>query len=72
VSLAGNYTLVMVDAGVVGTNESAGQNRHWLINDVKLKQNGASSVLHRLRAGKSTSERRCYISRFFLAEFLDQ
>jgi len=36
VSLQGNYTLVMVDANVVGTNESIGQTRHWLVNDVTL------------------------------------
>jgi len=40
VSLAGNFTLVMADADVVGTNESAGQTRHWLVNGVTLK-NGA-------------------------------
>jgi hypothetical protein len=37
VSLAGNYTLVMADADVVGTNESVGQTRHWLVNGVTLK-----------------------------------
>jgi len=38
VSLAGNFTLLMVDAGVVGTNESVvPQTRHWLVNDVTLK-----------------------------------
>jgi phosphatidylethanolamine-binding protein (PEBP) family uncharacterized protein len=42
VSLAGNYTLVMADADVVGTNESVGQTRHWLVNGVTLK-NGTSS-----------------------------
>jgi hypothetical protein len=41
VSLAGNFTLVMADADVVGTNESVGQTRHWLVNGVTLK-NGAS------------------------------
>ena len=35
-SLQGNFTLVMADADVVGTNESAGQTRHWLVNDVTL------------------------------------
>lgn len=40
VSLAGNFTLVMADADVVGTNESVGQTRHWLVNGVTLK-NGA-------------------------------
>ena len=36
VSLQGNFTLVMADADVVGTNESAGQTRHWLVNGVTL------------------------------------
>jgi hypothetical protein len=36
VSLAGNYTLVMADADIVGTNESNGQTRHWLVNGVTL------------------------------------
>jgi len=40
VSLTGNFTLVMADADVVGTNESVGQTRHWLVNSVTLK-NGA-------------------------------
>lgn len=37
VSLTGNYTLVMADADVVGTNEANGQTRHWLVNGVVLK-----------------------------------
>jgi len=41
VSLAGNFTLVMAHADVVGTNESVGQTRHWLVNGVTLK-NGTS------------------------------
>jgi len=40
VSLSGNFTLVMADADVVGTNEAVGQTRHWLVNGVTLK-NGA-------------------------------
>jgi len=40
VSLAGNFTLLMADADVVGTKESVGQTRHWLVNGVTLK-NGA-------------------------------
>jgi len=43
VSLAGNFTLVMADADVVGTNESVGQTRHWLVNGVTLK-NGTSGA----------------------------
>jgi hypothetical protein len=40
VPLTGNFTLVMADADVVGTDESVGQTRHWLVNSVTLK-NGA-------------------------------
>ena len=36
VQLSGNYTLVMADAGPVGTDESQGQTRHWLVNGVTL------------------------------------
>ncbi len=36
VSLQGNYTLLMADADVVGTDESVGQTRHWLVNGVTL------------------------------------
>jgi hypothetical protein len=36
-SFTGNFTLVMADADVVGTNESVGQTRHWLVNGVTLK-----------------------------------
>jgi phosphatidylethanolamine-binding protein len=43
VSLAGNYTLVMADADIVGTNESVGQTRHWLVNGVTLK-NGTREI----------------------------
>ncbi|KAI0255383.1 phosphatidylethanolamine-binding protein [Lactifluus subvellereus] len=42
VSLQGNYTLVMVDANVIGTNQSVGQTRHLLVNDVTLT--GSSSL----------------------------
>jgi len=45
VSLTGNFTLVMADADIVGTNESAGQTRHWLVNGVTLK-NGTASLLN--------------------------
>ncbi|KAF8496703.1 phosphatidylethanolamine-binding protein [Russula emetica] len=43
VSLSGNFTLVMADASAVGTNESEGQTRHWLVNGVTLK-NGTSGL----------------------------
>lgn len=36
VQFGGNYTLVMADAGPVGTDESAGQTRHWLVNSVTV------------------------------------
>ncbi|KIP07988.1 hypothetical protein PHLGIDRAFT_117643 [Phlebiopsis gigantea 11061_1 CR5-6] len=36
VQLSGNFTLVMADAGPVGTDESAGQTRHWLVNSVTV------------------------------------
>lgn len=36
VSLTGSFTLAMVDAGPVGTDESQGQTRHWLVNNVIL------------------------------------
>lgn len=36
VQLGGNYTLIMADAGPVGTDESQGQTRHWLVNGVTL------------------------------------
>ncbi|KAJ3526822.1 hypothetical protein NM688_g8212 [Phlebia brevispora] len=36
VQLNGTFTVVMADAGPVGTDESQGQTRHWLVNDVTL------------------------------------
>ncbi|TDL27199.1 PEBP-like protein [Rickenella mellea] len=36
VTLPKNFTLTMVDAGPVGTDESQGQTRHWLVNGVSL------------------------------------
>ena len=36
VQLSGNFTLVMADAGPVGTDETQGQTRHWLVNSVTL------------------------------------
>jgi hypothetical protein len=43
VSLQGNFTLVMADADIVGTNESLGQTRHWLVNGVTLTGTLASA-----------------------------
>jgi len=42
VSLQGNFTIVMADADVVGTDESVGQTRHWLVNDVTLTGSNSS------------------------------
>jgi hypothetical protein len=36
VQLTGNFTLIMADAGPVGTDQSQGQTRHWLVNGVTL------------------------------------
>ena len=36
VQLNGAFTLVMADAGPVGTDETQGQTRHWLVNGVTL------------------------------------
>jgi phosphatidylethanolamine-binding protein (PEBP) family uncharacterized protein len=41
VSTTGNFTLMMVDASTVGTNESNGQVLHWLANSATL-QNDSS------------------------------
>lgn len=30
------YTVVMADADIVGTDESSGQTRHWLVNGASL------------------------------------
>jgi phosphatidylethanolamine-binding protein len=35
------YTIAMVDAGPVGTDESKGVTRHWLVNGVKITDNKA-------------------------------
>ena len=37
VTLGSNFTIAMVDADVVGTDETNGQTRHWLVNGVGLK-----------------------------------
>jgi len=36
VALTGNFTVAMVDAGPVGTDESQGTTRHWLVNGVTI------------------------------------
>ncbi|KAI0060840.1 PEBP-like protein [Artomyces pyxidatus] len=42
-SLQGTYTLVMADADIVGTDESVGQTRHWLVNNVTVSGTGTSA-----------------------------
>jgi len=32
VTFSGNYTVAMIDPGAVGSDQSEGQNRHWLVN----------------------------------------
>ena len=32
VTFNGNYTVAMIDPGAVGSDQSQGQNRHWLVN----------------------------------------
>jgi len=39
VELNGVYTLAMVDADIVGSDASAGETRHWLVNGVTVKDN---------------------------------
>jgi len=43
VALSGNFTLAMVDADIVGTNESGGVNRHWLVNSVTVSDGAISN-----------------------------
>jgi phosphatidylethanolamine-binding protein (PEBP) family uncharacterized protein len=47
----GNFTLMMVDARAVGTNESNGQILHWLANFATLKPGSPSSSLDVSTAG---------------------
>lgn len=35
-TLGNAFTLMMVDADIVGTDESKGQTRHWLVNNATL------------------------------------
>jgi len=39
VTFNGTYTIAMVDAGPVGTDESPGVTRHWLVNGVQITGN---------------------------------
>ena len=43
VPTTGNFTLMMIDARAVGTNESNGQILHWLVNYATLKNESSSS-----------------------------
>lgn len=43
VPVTGNFTLVMVDARTVGTNESNGQILHWVVNSVTLQHDSSCS-----------------------------
>ncbi|KAI5124035.1 hypothetical protein M0805_003864 [Coniferiporia weirii] len=45
VSIGSNFTLVMADADVVGTDESKGQTRHWLANGVTLSDSGSNETV---------------------------
>ena len=36
VTFNGNYTVAMIDPGAVGSDQSSGQNRHWLVNGAKV------------------------------------
>ncbi|KIJ37731.1 hypothetical protein M422DRAFT_259833 [Sphaerobolus stellatus SS14] len=39
VSLSGSYTVMMVDAGIVGTDETKGQTGHWIANGCTVSNN---------------------------------
>jgi hypothetical protein len=43
-TLSGNYTLAMIDAGVVGAKLPEGQTRHWLVNGVKVSNSIVSNT----------------------------
>jgi len=49
VTFTGNYTVAMIDPGAVGSDQSEGQNRHWLVNGAtvtsgKLTFEGATTI----------------------------
>ncbi|PAV24395.1 phosphatidylethanolamine binding protein [Pyrrhoderma noxium] len=47
VSLGDTFTILMVDADIVGTDQSGGETRHWLLNGVTLSgstENGNETV----------------------------
>jgi len=44
VSLTGNFTVMMVDADVVGSDPAKGVNHHWLVNGVQISGNTLSNA----------------------------
>ncbi|KAL0947213.1 hypothetical protein HGRIS_013331 [Hohenbuehelia grisea] len=44
VTLTGNFTLAMVDAGPVGSDESQGVTRHWLVNGATVADNKVANA----------------------------
>lgn len=49
ITFDGNYTIAMIDPGVVGSDQSQGQNRHWLVNSAtivgnKVNFDGATTI----------------------------
>jgi hypothetical protein len=49
ITFNGNYTVAMIDPGAVGSDQSQGQNRHWLVNgativDNKVNFEGATTI----------------------------
>jgi hypothetical protein len=59
VTFSGNYTVVMADADIVGTDESKGQTRHWLVNSVPIDNGKGLLSLSTLRARQFTHHRQC-------------
>jgi hypothetical protein len=56
VTLQGEYTILMADADIVGTNEANGQTRHWLVNGVTL----TGALFCALRPGTGASNAALY------------
>ncbi|KAG6853704.1 hypothetical protein C0991_002240 [Blastosporella zonata] len=44
VNLDGNYTIMMVDADIVGSDLSKGENHHWLLNGVQITSGQVSNT----------------------------
>ena len=61
VALGSNFTLMMVDADVVGTDENNGQTRHWLVNGVTVSGCESSLFAGVMRRLMSV----CFFSFFF-------